>query len=953
MTSDILNRRLHGVAIYNPDLLSKHELVAQFAARQELLDHMVADLHRPGFNQHQVIVGNRGMGKTTLLRRLRYAIEDDPALSKAWLPLTFPEEQYNVGRLSDLYLNFIDALSDALEQSGRREEAGALDDAVETLPRDDEQKRASAALDLLLGTAERLGRRLVLLVDNLDLVLQRLEKQESAQWALRELLSQEPRLLLVGAMPVIIGATYDYEAPFYDFFRIHELRGLTREETKVVLTRLSRELGAPDVERLLERDPGRIDTLHTLTGGNPRTIVLLFGVLAQGTEGDVRSDLEKLLDQCTPLYKARFETLPIQAQQVVDAVAIHWDPISAGELVDKLPMEINAISAQLNRLVQQGMLEKVDYHPTTKIGFQVAERFFNIWYLMRASRRVRRRLIWLVQFLRLFYGADQVKTQARDLLDAASRESSDEKLRHAEYCLAIAQLIEDDRSMRFALESRAIRTLLSDQFLTEQITAMLDLDGEDASLREVVDRERWVKEFARTLDRAGLRADEKQRAGELVGGAPISRQERLALAKRLSSSNKKERDQIYGSLEVGRQQMMHLYGPSYATKIVLALSRGFLNNIDDGVGAATAAAVLGIPELEAIGSQDWHDSVDMLRRLARQTNSPFIKVLLAGELMELGELGEARRQVAEAQEQEKSSYADFVSGMIAERAGHLEDAAAFFERYAMVAPAPAMVLRRLGKLQEKLGRTEAAFAAFERALGEDRDASTLADYGAALARAARHSDAERVLREGLEKEPGHVFATAMLVFLLVKLGRSTEALNLVRPIDESSHPRMRFALAVASMAVGNREEALRLVRPLSTTETDLTVVAVQSQMLFVLDAPNDALAALHRVLSSGPEYVVSITAVLIGVFGIAIAHGQGASVLGLLEELELQEPLRPAYEALRIILTEDRQALKRLSPEVQQATAELLDRWMTLQAKHRPKPKTEARKKTATPRRRR
>jgi hypothetical protein len=63
MTADSVERRLHGVAIYNPDLLSKHELVAQFVARQELLDQIVADLHRPGFNQHQIIVGTRGMGK--------------------------------------------------------------------------------------------------------------------------------------------------------------------------------------------------------------------------------------------------------------------------------------------------------------------------------------------------------------------------------------------------------------------------------------------------------------------------------------------------------------------------------------------------------------------------------------------------------------------------------------------------------------------------------------------------------------------------------------------------------------------------------------------------------------------------------------------------------------------------------------------------------------------------
>ena len=125
-------------------------------------------------------------------------------------------------------------------------------------------------------------------------------------------------------------------------------------------------------------------------------------MFAQGISESVRTDLERLLDSCTPLYKSRFESLSAQAQQVVDALAVNWDPISSGELAQKVRVNVNTISSQLNRLTQLGVVEKVPYLKS-KAGFRIAERFFNIWYLMRASRRVRRRLIWLVEFLRLFY----------------------------------------------------------------------------------------------------------------------------------------------------------------------------------------------------------------------------------------------------------------------------------------------------------------------------------------------------------------------------------------------------------------------------------------------------------------------------------------------------------------------------------------------------------------------
>src|SRR5262249_12404065 len=143
---------------------------------------------------------------------------------------------------------------------------------------------------------------------------------------------------------------------------------------------------------------------------------LLFQMLVQGTDGDVRSDLERLLDLCTPLYKSRFEELSKQTQQIVDALALNWDPILAADLAEKVRLEPNLVSSQLTRLVRDGVVEKVAYADTSGLAFQIAERFFNIWYLMRASRRVRRRLMWLVEFLRLFYSQEVLHSRARRLM---------------------------------------------------------------------------------------------------------------------------------------------------------------------------------------------------------------------------------------------------------------------------------------------------------------------------------------------------------------------------------------------------------------------------------------------------------------------------------------------------------------------------------------------------------
>jgi hypothetical protein len=178
-------------------------------------------------------------------------------------------------------------------------------------------KEASEALRILLEEAERLERRLVLLTDNIDIVLDRLSKDE--EWEFRRVLSEERGVHIVGASSRFLEAVYEHGRAFYDFFQVHELRGLEDVEMFSLLRHLAVESGKQEVEEILDTRKGRIKALWVLTGGNPRTALLLFRVLAEGPEADIQRDIEQLLDLHTPLYKARFEDLAAQAQQVVDA----------------------------------------------------------------------------------------------------------------------------------------------------------------------------------------------------------------------------------------------------------------------------------------------------------------------------------------------------------------------------------------------------------------------------------------------------------------------------------------------------------------------------------------------------------------------------------------------------------------------------------------------------------
>jgi hypothetical protein len=104
-----------------------------------------------------------------------------------------------------------------------------------------------------------------------------------------------------GAAAVVPNALQDCGAAFYDSFKTHVLHRLSVGEMRNIIVQLEREANRPDVAARLHAERPRLRALRDLTGGNPRTTVLLFELFAQGFSDDPYEDLEALLDQVTPL----------------------------------------------------------------------------------------------------------------------------------------------------------------------------------------------------------------------------------------------------------------------------------------------------------------------------------------------------------------------------------------------------------------------------------------------------------------------------------------------------------------------------------------------------------------------------------------------------------------------------------------------------------------------------
>jgi TPR repeat protein len=403
--------------LYNPDQKSKQQLIAEFVIRQREFANLMQGLEAatPRTSpQHYLVVGQRGMGKTTLLLRVKYAVEDHPELKNWLVPIRFSEEQYQIARLDRFWEEIADHLSiaDALFD-------GLLGEMEKHEEADDYER---IALDLLIRALKKHKKRVLVMVDNLGDLFNKFSDEENHR--LREILLSKTEIQLMGASSVMLEHTFRYDKPFYEFFEKITLEPINKEHAVELLRILGKQHGQEEsAEQFIKENPTRIEVLRRLTGGVPRTMALLFGIFIDNQHGTTFEDLQLLIDQVNSLYKHRMDEMKPQQQRIVDALARAWDPISASEVLQRSKLNregiaTNQISAQLKVLTENQVVESIPGLGKNKT-YRIRERFFNIWYLMRYGKKQHKEeVLWLVRFLETWCTKKELQFQAEEQMKA-------------------------------------------------------------------------------------------------------------------------------------------------------------------------------------------------------------------------------------------------------------------------------------------------------------------------------------------------------------------------------------------------------------------------------------------------------------------------------------------------------------------------------------------------------
>lgn len=390
------NNRPAVAYIYNPQNQSKEELIVSYVVRLKIFKKLFEEIKTSKMEhpeQHFLIEGKHGMGKTTLLLRLSYEIENDKNLSEWLIPLVFNEEEYSIRALFKLW----ERIAELLEEKSSLFDG--LKSEMESLSKqnnaDDEYEKA--CFDLLTSQLQKHEKKIILFIDNFGDMFQKFKDKEIHR--LRKILQTSSDLRIFAASSVVLEAFYDYNHPFYEFFKIERLDSLDAHSTRELLIKLGKFYKYGEVQEIVLNQKGRVEALRRLTGGVIRTIVLLFEIFADNEDGNAFQDLETVLDRVTPLYKHKMDDLPAPQQEIVETIALSWDAISVKEIAERTRMESKVVSANLNQLVKSDVIHKIRTNTKNNL-YQISDRFFNIWYLMRHGRNGdKSKVIWLVHFL--------------------------------------------------------------------------------------------------------------------------------------------------------------------------------------------------------------------------------------------------------------------------------------------------------------------------------------------------------------------------------------------------------------------------------------------------------------------------------------------------------------------------------------------------------------------------
>ena len=319
----ILHETLLSYDIKTREILAINE-EAYTALNSYLLKENVAKTAQPN-----LIVGESGCGKTFLMKRLYGNIQKN--MGNTLYPIAIEGKSLfstdDIWNQCTLYLN-IEGCNDRF--------------------------------DAILKWQETNSKRVVLFVDNIQYYFERTDNTE--QYGLRGKLNRSGVPILIASVEKVLPAFTDYDAAFFDGFKITYLKPLT--------------ITAIDEITSGGYDTNRLDDIMAYMPKTIRSMFIAMGILDKSE--DSTNDLTFLSDYFFSHYQEKFDVTSIQTQRILSALSQSESGLTLSEIREITGQENGKISPYLKLMADQKLINKEAKSLRGGI-YSIIDPLFKLW----------------------------------------------------------------------------------------------------------------------------------------------------------------------------------------------------------------------------------------------------------------------------------------------------------------------------------------------------------------------------------------------------------------------------------------------------------------------------------------------------------------------------------------------------------------------------------------------
>lgn len=385
-----------GAKSVNPKILE--QLLTGRADIADFFEKKIRAIVEEKTNQFWLIVGQRGMGKTHLLKVLHSRVWHYVEENKLVIAY-FAEEEYGVANFFDFLLRILNSFIKWYDKDSE-----FLKSELEKLQNLPSNKQSQYLENIIKDYIKE--KPMLILTENFGDILEQMGENE--QGRLRAWLYENNRVSIIATSQSVSDNFEKEDRPFFGFFTTYILKNLTFEESLSFLISLA-ELDKDEklIEHLNGKGKAQVRAIYDLVKGNHRLLVTFYQFLKTDTVAKVSENFIKTINDLKPYYETYIRYLPPQQQKILRYIALARKPQKGVEISKNCFIEQKSLSKQLSELTKKNLLD-ANEDPSDKRNkfYDVSEPLLRISIEVGEHKEGITALF--IDFLALYYNAQEL-----------------------------------------------------------------------------------------------------------------------------------------------------------------------------------------------------------------------------------------------------------------------------------------------------------------------------------------------------------------------------------------------------------------------------------------------------------------------------------------------------------------------------------------------------------------